>query len=951
MRPSRTNFRTSDCSCAWEEHWSEEYQKYYYFNRETGQTSWHGPANRKTGAWDGPANLKVFQPAGNLNDEDAAARGSETLAKGCRTPEETKLFLKVKGDWLNLQRNLMAQDQIAAYVACMDSPDAGSPNIDSQAEATAAEGVPVMAHFLGDMWKEMRMFKNPFLKEQLLERAAQLKQKEPDLREEYKNSLANMKRQEEIWANEADSSEEDRNLSQVKAAKLQEGLQEEEEAEAYDEEEDAKLDNQDENEEAQEAAEEALEEKAMAAELEKARQKVTMDKTEEELAEAVAESVEDSEHDKVTSATRAHAKKSKPKPNPEDRLLKPGWMRELEGQDARDGMEAVSDAKEDESDAKESYPLPRQESDVPEKLSTPAEEKSDLEDDARREDNPKANDEKEGTPKPMFTESATPPVSTAVRCVILLAWVYFIFYTALAIARTVAHLSGDRIVFAQTLQTVLEQVKQGVEAIPVFCVLFLATRLRAVELTKGDTLAHGLPQEWVQLSMLAAAYGLIVQIILKLVRVVLFGKVENATGSVTISGEPKFIAIFFVGAKYLLLLCIYVGVMAVCIGAIGMRGPKEVWGDSAPPVSAALLCVAALSSLYFAIDFIVTALRLVDDNTYSTIGELDNMLSPRQKASIAFFWTKPALNLVPMLCILFLLVRTWALQLNPDVLLLHIASQACIYLCAGTMIFQVVFSIIFVSLNDGAFRRKPSPQVVPGIIDLNISSDKWKVFGTVVRLWSAAAIYGGSFTLVAMVLFSGTPAMLSATTRCTVGLTTIYFLVLSLNCIVHQLRSRLQSVARTLTLVPMLCLVFMAARIRVLQLTRTAQGGIPLGVAPPAWVQNAMYFASLAMVLQLLMAYLTGTSAVEDPSSSKEGKRDAPLFPGGSGDDDKRVMSPSSAVAISLAVVMHLCLVFMLFGVLVVMAGIVSMRPETLPPYSGGGLSPHSLMALASRTF
>ena len=99
------------------------------------------------------------------------------------------------------------------------------------------------------------------------------------------------------------------------------------------------------------------------------------------------------------------------------------------------------------------------------------------------------------TPEPHFTEGTMPKVSPALQCVMGLTMQYLIIYTCLAIVRTVNEF--DRFAFIG-VQEILEIACTFVTYAPVISVLFLGARMRAIQLTQGETKTFKLPHPWVQ---------------------------------------------------------------------------------------------------------------------------------------------------------------------------------------------------------------------------------------------------------------------------------------------------------------------------------------------------------------------------------------------------------------------------------------------------------------------
>jgi len=88
-----------------------------------------------------------------------------------------------------LAENLREQVAVNAEVKELDNVEAGHRLIDASVQAVANETQsPAMASFLGDMWKEMRMFAKPFYKEHLEEKLGHLEEQNSKLQAEFTDS-------------------------------------------------------------------------------------------------------------------------------------------------------------------------------------------------------------------------------------------------------------------------------------------------------------------------------------------------------------------------------------------------------------------------------------------------------------------------------------------------------------------------------------------------------------------------------------------------------------------------------------------------------------------------------------------------------------------------------------------------------------------------------------------
>merc|ERR1719272_1783809 len=114
---------------------------------------------------------------------------------------------------------------------------------------------------------------------------------------------------------------------------------------------------------------------------------------------------------------------------------------------------------------------------------------------------------------PMFTEDTMPPVSVTMQCVINLTMQYFFVYTLLAIMRTTNQFTANRF---KGFQSIVETAEKTVVAAPMLSVLFLGTRMRAIQLSQGETEKYSLPPQWVQMAMYACTFAVFGQVIMVL---------------------------------------------------------------------------------------------------------------------------------------------------------------------------------------------------------------------------------------------------------------------------------------------------------------------------------------------------------------------------------------------------------------------------------------------------
>merc|ERR1719487_289079 len=376
---------------------------------------------------------------------------------------------------------------------------------------------------------------------------------------------------------------------------------------------------------------------------------------------------------------------------------------------------------------------------------------------------------------------------------------------------------------------------------PMLSVLFLATRMRAIQLAQGDTDRYELPQPWVQLAMYAATYGVMFQAVLKLVFFMMSYRTERDGVVVPVLNENRLVRTLFAIAKYVFMGCIYGGFTAVCIGAIFMPAPKEIWvDDGAPQVSVALGCIMTLTTTFFVIYLGLSLFRTAEELRPSLTDEINIFV----KVQLLFWRARHAVNLAPMLCILFIIVRMRALQIDPTSGDPPSWAQVGMHFCAGAMVFQVGASIILPLIDRNAYIL-PGP--VQGQIILVMSVTSLKILGHLIRYIPLLCMYGGASVVVASIFLMEAPKgevtpEISATTSCIIALTTLYFAVFTavyvaqtiLECLrensgAKRIVTVLDAGQRTVLFAPMLCVLLIGARMRALQLTRTVDGKVPAG--------------------------------------------------------------------------------------------------------------------------
>lgn len=552
--------------------------------------------------------------------------------------------------------------------------------------------------------------------------------------------------------------------------------------------------------------------------------------------------------------------------------------------------------------------------------------------------------------EPMFTAETMPKVSTTMLCIMDLLTLYVIVYTIVMILRTMNQFTGGKWL---SWQMVFQNTAQMVTYAPMLCVLLLATRQRAIQLSKGDTDKYDLPQPYVKLGMQAATFAISGQVVLVLVIAVLLGEtqrgyfvpfdkagIDDEINIAQYRAEHRNTATVLIGIRYFLMTLLYLGTVVVIAGSFLMEPPPQVWGQGAQPsVSPPLRCTMVLCVMFF-LTYLVSAIL----HTISQLHKFDEKHIVI-KLETLFTNARNVTNLSPMVCVLFTAAKMRALQIDPEHGTVPDYATKCMWACTLAIVLNVIVAVL-PPLLDRNMKVKPGP--TEGEIIVEGGSKVVKIVGQVLNYLMLLCIYGGACVVaVAIILMkspSGQTPPVSPAVQCVFILFDLYFFCYTCLVIfqtvlefknvklVGTLVAVFDAGVKTLMFSPMLCLLFLGARLRALQLTRTVDGKVPPNAGPQVWAQEGMALATWSVVWQLLMVLLlpallgTGANERVDYAGVLEGREAA-----------KYKWKVCGTI---LTVVNFICLALMYGGALLVVVAIFKMTPETLPPYASQGLIP-----------
>jgi len=543
-------------------------------------------------------------------------------------------------------------------------------------------------------------------------------------------------------------------------------------------------------------------------------------------------------------------------------------------------------------------------------------------------------------PKPMFSEKTMPAVSPTLRCVMTLSIQYFIVYTLLAVVRTINDFrcTRGRLLGVQRL---MESACLTITYAPMLSVLFLGARMRAIQLTQGETEKYQLPQPWVQKAMWVCVCAVLGQLMLLLVVPICTKGLEGNCDEggdidmdkVKIGGTMYF---FLCSARHLLIVILYGSFTVVIAGIFMMEPPKEIWGDSAPPVSPAVLCTIILATLFLFVYLLVAWSKMSI--------ELNGHTDFQMKLQCVLTEGRYTVNLAPMLAILFIGARMRALQIDPKRGNPQRWAQMFFYACTASIAFQMLLVILVpfcVQCRCNVGERRGGTSEGDVIFDFE---NRWvSIIFTATRYVALLVLYVGVTAVIASVFLISHPTDVSLTPpispamKCVMNLTVQFFtiyLMFFISVTVQQL-ARSESIKqfmqkiipvcegaiKTVMFAPMLSILFVGTRMRALQLTKATDGTIPRSAGPQSWVQDAMFVATWSVLVQMTMVMFSPIITWSTPEMDHSGNVKAPE-------------SSNSCVKILLEVIRYISLIAMYGAIVTIMVGVFLMTPETLPPYS-----------------
>jgi len=308
-----------------------------------------------------------------------------------------------------------------------------------------------------------------------------------------------------------------------------------------------------------------------------------------------------------------------------------------------------------------------------------------------------------------------------------------------------------------------------------------------------------------------------------------------------------------------------------------LRKPHE-FSPVVEGMSPAVVCTVNLSLLAFAVYVVLAAaanvVRMTQGRRRSKFLEVMKLA-----AHTVFF--------APMLCVLFIGARLRALQVDPEKGHPQSWAQSAFYMCTYALFLQTGLAIV-VPYLPGGDAVKRGTRYIPSDIEMHHKNNIVRVSFKLLRHGSYLLMYAGAVvvmvSLYTVAKLSGRTPPVPPSMQCIIVLAQQFFIVylgLWVSVVVQDITkdptrgtlrgSKINSIVETLHsasatvhFCPMLAILFVALRLRAQQITRNTG-------SPQGWAQDAMYFCTGALFVQLLACLLTGVVTGKKPDVDENG--------------------------------------------------------------------------------
>jgi len=487
-----------------------------------------------------------------------------------------------------------------------------------------------------------------------------------------------------------------------------------------------------------------------------------------------------------------------------------------------------------------------------------------------------------------------------------------IVMVALALCRTYQEFTATG---KGKVEEALRSAAQTMTYGPMLCVLFIACRMR-VEFLSGGT-DH--PQIWVQRCMYGVTYAVLASTLLVFLMPILTGKsTKMKPGTCEIEhpahddDSSPMIRLGLSIARYVILLCLYVGLAGIIVGINIYLPPGATDLNKLPPPAPAVACTMILATFFFLIQLVIAFCRTYEEFKGVAFPKL---VAVMQEASTT-------VEFAPMLAILFLCARMRALQHDSQP---QRWAQDCMYASTAAMCVTTLLAIA-IPLTVGGSMETDAQTGEKTFSVPEDSSPTLTYVLTGLRFICMIGFYGGAVGVIYSIYTFQAPGGPEATlpvspaAHCVANLTVQFFFVYGMMTVMLTVSSctgiqcqnwrsfaAIESAKATLAMAPMLAILFVTTRMYALLITQKKG-------APQAWVQDGMFMATWSLLISFLACL--GTGLVMDEVKT---------------DEDGNVVTQfnNTYVAAFMTTIRYLSMLLLYGGITLVIVGLFQMTPET----------------------
>jgi len=443
------------------------------------------------------------------------------------------------------------------------------------------------------------------------------------------------------------------------------------------------------------------------------------------------------------------------------------------------------------------------------------------------------------------------------------------------------------------------------------------------QLTKN----RGNPPVWAQICMYFCTYAVLLMTLVVCVIPLFTGEVisvDPQTGEIPADAKLPFTSApcvyAFTALKYLILLMLYGGALAVVYAIITFVPPAGTWPEGKKfPVAPAVQCTIILSCQYFCVYGGIQVAR--------TYGEICRMLNTdlaknfTTKAEKALIIACASMNFAPMLAVLFIGARMRALNMDPINGNPQKWAQNCFFACTYALLAQTLCSVLVPIVLQGDAKKGK----VEGDMEYEVDN---KMLGSVLaigRYVIMICIYVGVGCIIYSIFTIQHPKgpeytiPLSPTMQCVINLTFQFFFVyiwiwaaITIKEFTQYewalMTQTMENCKGVVMFCPMLSILFVGTRMYALQIT-DSKG------SPQGWTQDGMYMATWSLLIQFVMVLVT-PCATGEPATVDE--------------DGNIKWEPDNKILFYVVVAIRALGFILLYGgIITVITGLYTMTPET----------------------